>query len=315
MNTSSSNRPGQVVIAGGSGFLGTSLAMHLTALGVPVVVLSRKTPVTTKPWRYVNWDARTVGDWRDELNCAAGLVNLVGRSVDCIKTPDNKDVILRSRIEATKVLGEAMRQLDSPPPVWAQMSTAHIFGDPPKLVCTEESPPGVGFAPFVGRAWEEAFHTSALPSQRKVILRPSFVIGRDQGSGNGALGRLRSIVRWGLGGTVAHGNQGMSWIHELDMNRLFERALFDDSMKGMYIATAPQPVSQSVFMREMRKAMAIPIGLPAADWMVRLGARFLLRTDPELAIYGRYLTSSRLREEQFEFRFSSIRDALADLLS
>jgi hypothetical protein len=263
----------------------------------------------------VPWDARTLGDWKRELDGVDGLINLVGRSVDCIKTPDHQDEILRSRLEATCVLGKAMRSVDSPPPIWVQMSTAHIYGDPPEIICTEDSPFGMGFAPFVGRAWEEAFLASAMPSQRKVILRTSFVIGRDRGAGGGALARLRSLVRLGLGGTVASGTQGMSWIHETDMNRLFERALTDSTMHGAYIATSPNPVSQRTFMKEMRKAMRMPIGMPAFGWMVRLAAPLILRTDPELALFGRYLISERLREIGFEFSFPNLPEALADLLA
>ena len=303
---------GPVIIAGGSGFLGVSLATHLADCGASVVILSRKVPLAG-PWRHLRWDARTLGDWCGALNGAAGLVNLVGRSVDCVKTPDHQDEILRSRVEATQILGEAMRLADAPPPVWVQMSTAHIYGDPPSVVCNEDACFGSGFAPFVGRAWEEAFQASVLPTQRAVVLRTSFVVGRDRGAGNGALARLRPLVRLGLGGKVGSGTQGMSWIHELDMNRLFERALRDETMHGAYIATAPHPVSQREFMRAMRRVMKMPVGLPTPAWMVRLGAPFL-QTDPELALYGRYLVSRRLREEGFEFRFPQIEDALADLL-
>jgi uncharacterized protein (TIGR01777 family) len=303
----------KVVIAGGSGFLGISLATHLAATGASVVILSRHAPNVTGPWRHVAWDARTLDDWCDELNGAAGLVNLAGRSVDCIKTPDHRDEIVRSRVEATHALGRAVRTVDAPPPVWVQMSTGHIYGDPPDAICAEDSCTGAGFAPFVGRAWEEAFHASALDCQRKVILRTSFVIGRDRGAGGGALARLKTLVRLGLGGRAGRGTQGISWIHETDLNRLFERALYDASMQGVYLATAPNPVSQSVFMRELRGAMGIPFGLPAFAWMVCVGAPLLMRTDPELALYGRYLISTRLREEGFSFQFPEVRCALTDL--
>lgn len=305
----------RIVIAGGSGFLGISLARHLVASGASVILLSRNVPKVAGAWRHVPWDARSLSEWKRELDGAAGLVNLVGRTVDCIKTPDHQDEILRSRVEATHVLGKAMRAIDAPPPVWVQMSTAHLYGDPPAVTCTEDSPFGMGFAPFIGRAWEEAFQASALPTQRKVILRTSFVIGRDCGAGGGALARLRTLVRIGLGGTVGRGTQGMSWIHELDMNRLFERALSDPLMHDAYIATAPNPLSQRAFMRELRKAMKMPIGLPAFEWMVRLGAPLLMRTDPELALFGRYLVSKRLGEMGFEFRFPNLREAFSDLLS
>jgi uncharacterized protein len=307
--------PGRIVIAGGSGFLGVSLATHLASAGWSILLLSRRPPQVAGPWRHVAWDARTLGPWSRELNGAAGLVNLAGRSVDCIKTPDHQDEILRSRLEATRVLGIAVRSVDRPPPVWVQMSTAHIYGDPPHLVCSEESPFGYGLAPAVGRAWEEEFKASVLPAQRSVVLRTSFVIGRDRGAGGGALARLRTVVRLGLGGRVGSGTQGMSWIHETDMNRLFERALTDPAMQGAYIASAPNPVAQQAFMRELRRTVGMPIGLPAFAWMVRIGAPWLLHTDPELALYGRYVVSHRLRDEAFEFHYPLVADALADLLS
>jgi NAD dependent epimerase/dehydratase family enzyme len=143
---------------------------------------------------------------------------------------------------------------------------------------------------------------------RRVVLRTSFVLGRY----GGALRRLARLARWGLGGTVGRGTQGISWIHEADMNRLFGRAIANVQMSGAYLATAPNPVSNAEFMRELRQALRVPVGLPAKTWMVRLAAP-LLRTDPELALYGRYCHSSRLRDEGFDFAFPDIRSALTNL--
>ncbi len=317
MNAESTGKPWtgrRVVIAGGSGFLGVSLAFHLAELGAEVVILSRSKSRMQGPWRQVTWDGRTQGPWSVELQGAAGLVNLAGRSVDCIKTPDHQDEILRSRVESTRVLGEALRSVASPPSVWVQMSTAHLYGDPPRERCVEESAFGYGLAPFVGRAWEDAHRESLLPGQRSVLLRTSFVIGRDRGAGGGALARLGWLARIGLGGRVGSGEQGMSWIHEVDMNRILERALRVTSMEGAYIASSPFPEPQVAFMRELRNAVGMPIGLPATEWMVRLGAPLLLRTDPELALYGRYVLPQRLQREGFEFHFPRLPEALRDLL-
>ncbi|MDA7932974.1 NAD-dependent epimerase/dehydratase family protein, partial [Mariniblastus sp.] len=100
-----------VVIAGGSGFLGISLAYHLLESNFKVTLLSRNRPKVDGQWDFVEWDARTLGDWQSVIDGAAAVVNLVGRTVDCVKTPDHCDEILRSRVEATQVLGAAMRSV------------------------------------------------------------------------------------------------------------------------------------------------------------------------------------------------------------
>jgi NAD dependent epimerase/dehydratase family enzyme len=194
------------------------------------------------------------------------------------------------------------------------MSTAHIYGDPPSAVCNEDSPFGFGFAPFVGREWEGEFEKYVLPTQRAVVFRTSFVIGRNRGAGGGALARLLTLVRFGVGGTVGSGTQGMSWIHQSDLNRLVELALTSDCMQGAYIASSPNPVSQREFMRTLRRVVGMPIGLPAFSWMVHIGAPLLMGTDPELALYGRYVVSKRMAEDGFEFQFPHLESALWDLL-
>ncbi len=312
-------RGSTIVIAGGSGFLGHSLARHLSSVGATVSILSRSAPRGQGSWRYVAWDARTLGDWAHALDNADALVNLVGRSVDCIKTPDHRDEILRSRVEATRVLGEACARVRHPPPVWVQMSTAHIYGDPPGVVCDERSPTGHGLAPDVGRAWEREFESAKPTPARGVVLRTGFVIARPNPGGKGALGKLGLLARLGLGGRVGRGSQGMSWIHEADLNRLVRHAIEDERMRGVYVASAPNPVPQAEFMRELRRVAgglgALGIAPPTPAWLVRIGAPLVMRTDPELAIYGRYVVSARLPEAGFEFLFPTLRPALADLFS
>lgn len=307
----------RIVIAGGSGFIGVSLAMHLTARGDEVTVLSRRVPRADTPWRTVEWDGRTIGAWASTLEGAAAIVNLAGRSVDCVKTPDHRDEILRSRVQATRVLGEACRTVNAPPPVWVQMSTAHIYGDPPTVRCDESSATGLGLAPEVGRAWEEAFAAAVVPGQRGVVLRTSFVVGRPNAGGTGALGRLGWLARAGLGGRVGNGRQGFSWIHEADMNGIFDRAIRSPEMQGVYVASSPHPVSQREFAKVLRRHAGglgrLGIGLPAFGWMVRFAAPRLLRTDPELALYGRYVLPTRLQREGFAFSYPTLEPALAEI--
>jgi NAD dependent epimerase/dehydratase family enzyme len=144
---------------------------------------------------------------------------------------------------------------------------------------------------------ESAFAEVLGPDQRGVVLRTNFVIGRDRGAGAGAMGTLRRLVRLGLGGRTGSDRQGMGWIHEADMKALFVRGLTDPTMTGAYIASSPNPVPQAEFMRTLRRSLGVRVGLPATATMVRIGARLLMRTDPDLALYGRYVVSERLRDK------------------
>lgn len=298
-----------VVITGGTGFIGRSLANQLRDAGYRCTLIGRSQPRDLNGHGFARWDGRTVGDWAATLNGTRAVVNLAGRSVDCVKTPDHVDQILRSRVESTAAVGAALRTVAEPPPVWVQMSTAHIYGDSPDVTCDESSPFGYGLAPFVGQRWEQTFWEALPDGMRGVVIRTSFVLGRN----GGALASLLRITKLGLGGTVGSGKQGMSWLHEYDMNAILQRGIEDENMSGAYIASAPHPVDNRTFMRALRKAAGIPLGLPAPAPLVRFGATNVFRTDPELALYGRYVVPARLEKEGFTFRFPELAGALADL--
>lgn len=306
----------KLVIAGGSGYLGGALASHLLARhdrAMKIVILSRSSPgIAEESDRisHAQWDGRSPGSWVEALDGCTHVLNLAGRSVDCRKTPARCDEILRSRVESTLALGRAFEQIGHRPSVWVQMSTAHIYGDPPSVVCDESSPLGYGLAPTVGKAWEEAFAQACPEGTRTVVLRTSFVLGRS----GGAFPTLRRIAGLGLGGKVGSGTQGISWIHEHDMNRVFEDALVNDARAGVYIVTAPNPVSYLEFMRALRKRLRQPIALPGPSWGLRLACATVMDTDPELVLYGRYCVPKRLIDEGFRFEFATINDAFDDLV-
>lgn len=296
----------RIVIAGGLGFLGSLLGEWLRKRGAAVISLTRSPRAGES--NDIGWDAESVGDWKHCLNGAAAVVNLVGRSVDCVKNQRNREEIIRSRVHATRAIGMALREVENPPRSWVQMSTAHAFGDPPEALCDENSPIGFGFAPEVAVAWEGEYRRWLPEGTRGVVLRTSFVLSRR----GGALGTLERLARFGLGGKIGTGRQGVSWLHEKDMMRLLERAIAGASMSGMYVATAPSPVSMSDFLRELRRAVQMPLGLPSPAWTVRIGS-VLLRSDPELALFGRYCVSRRLSEDGFRFCYPGLRAAFDDL--
>jgi uncharacterized protein len=298
----------KIIITGGTGFLGLSLARFLNENGFRPILIGRHEIATD--FDFVKWDGISLGKWCQALEGAKAIVNLAGRTVDCIKTPDNCDQILRSRVDSTLIIGEALKALANPPKVWVQMSTAHIYGDPPSQICKEDAAFGYGLAPYVGSAWEKAF-LKALPREtRGIRLRTSFVIGRN----GGALASLGRVVKLGLGGKVGHGNQGMSWLHELDLNRLILESILNEQYEGVYIASSPNPVSNKEFMNTLIRTMRVPFGLSLPIPMIKFGAKYLFKTDPDLAIYGRYVKSERLEKQGFKFHYPELAGALKDLI-
>lgn len=298
----------KVVIFGGTGFLGLSLADNLKDKGFEIVLVARNKVRTEH--KLLLWDGYSLSDWAAELNDTFGVINLAGRSVDCEKTPDNCDLILRSRVESVRAIANALVQTKTLPKVWIQMSTAHIYGDPPFRLCNEKASLGYGLAPAVGKAWEAEFDKSLSAEIRGVVLRTGFVIGK----GGGALQSLSRLVKLGLGGTVGKGQQGMSWIHQTDFNEIVRQALINTDFEGIYNITSPNPVSNQCFMRSLRKAMKVPMGLSAPEFITRIGAKYIFKTDPELALYGRYVVPERLLAEGFKFEFPELDKALRNLL-
>jgi len=157
-------------------------------------------------------------------------------------------------------------------------------------------------------AWEEALGQALLPNIRWVTLRIGFVLGRE----GGALPFLARLTRWGLGGSIGNGRQWISWIHLDDMNRIFLEALENPAWNGVYNATGPEPVTNSVLMRELRQFLHRPWSPPAPSPAVWLGA-WLLGSDPKVALTGRRCVPARLREADFHFEWPHLTDALDEL--
>jgi uncharacterized protein len=199
----------------------------------------------------------------------------------------------------------------SPPKVLVQASTTAIYGDRHDEWVDETSPPGVGIPVDTATQWESAFHATAdqMPRTRRVHLRISFVLGRS----GGVLRMLSGLTRCFLGGAVGSGRQYISWIHIADLNRIFLRAIEDETMSGLYAATSPHPVMNQEFMRHLRRAHSRPWSPPTPAWAVRLGC-FLMRTEPVLALTGRRVRPQRLLDEGFSFEFTDLPCALGDVI-
>jgi uncharacterized protein (TIGR01777 family) len=307
----------KIVLPGGSGQVGTVLARAFASAGHGVVVLSRGAPIA--PWRVVGWDARTMGDWSREVDGADVVINLAGRSVNCRYNAANRQAIIDSRVQSTRIVGEAIRRAARPPRVWLQASTATIYAHRYDAANDETtgivggSEPGAPetwrFSIDVARAWERELDAAIVPRTRKVAMRSAITMSPDKG---GAFDTLLWLVRLGLGGRSGNGRQYVSWVHDADFVRAVYWLIDRDDVEGVVNIASPNPVTNAEFMRDLRRAWGMPFGLPAAAWMLAIGA-FFMRTETELILKSRRVVPGRLLRNGFTFEYPDWPAAAADL--
>lgn len=295
----------KLILAGGSGYLGTVLANYF-GRRTEIVVLSRQPLASFHSnhiVRVVHWDGKTLGSWVSELNGADAIINLAGRSVNCRYTLQNQQEIFESRTDATAVIAEAIQLAKHPPKVWINSSTATIYRHAEDRNMDEYTGEYQDdFSVRVAKQWESVFYNAAIqPIVRKIALRTAIVLGRTEG----VMLRLMNLVKLGLGGKQGTGSQFVSWIHEVDFARAIEYLIERPDLVGTFNLAAPNPVTNDFLMRALRKAMQVPFGLPATKWMLRIGA-WLIGTETELILKSRRVVPTRLLESGFIFTYPTI---------
>jgi uncharacterized protein len=302
----------KIVLPGGSGHIGQFLNRELTRLGHQVVILSRQTGV--------HWDGRTLGPWAKEIDGCDAVINLAGRSVSCRYTPENLHQMMNSRVDSTRVIGEAITQASTPPKVWLQMSTATIYAhrfDAPNdektgiIGGTEPNVPDYwAYSVDIAKAWESTQQQAPTPHTRKIALRTAMVMSPGRG---GVFHALRLMTRLGLGGPVAGGAQFVSWIHDKDFLDSLLFLISHNDLSGPINIAAPNPLPHRDFMRALRSAHHVPLGLPATKWMAELGA-VAIRSDTELLLKSRRVIPGRLLDADFTFKFPHWKEAATNLI-
>lgn len=310
--------PGRVVLGGSTGFIGQDLARRWRAEGREVVTVSRRGADLT-------WDDQ---DGIDAAVDGADLVvGLAGKSVNCRYTPANRAEILRSRVENTAALRTAIGRAAAPPPLWVNSSTATIYRHADDRGQSESHGElGTGFSVEVAKAWERELFAGDLPDTRRVALRTAIVLGD-----GGVLAALRTLARCGLGGTqhdgrwpiggtrhaagTAHefrtrgGRQRFSWVHLDDVAGIIAFLERHPELEGPVNAVAPRASDNRTLMATLRRAVGVPFGLPAARWMLELGA-VALRTETELILKSRWVVPEKLLEAGYVFRRPVLADAV-----
>src|SRR3954462_7930401 len=228
----------KIVIPGGTGQVGRVLARAFQKDGHEVVVLSRQPQAAS--WRVVQWDAETLGSWAAEFEGAEAVINLAGRSVNCRYTVENRREIKESRVNSTRVVGEAISKAKQPPRLWLQSSTATIYAHRFDAANDEingilggeerDAPDTWRFSIDVARSWERATDEAVVPQTRKVKMRSALILSPDRG---GIFDTLLGLVRHGLGGSAAGGRQYISWVHDQDFIRAVYWLMNTDELAGV----------------------------------------------------------------------------------
>lgn len=299
----------KIVIAGGSGFLGTVLTDHYSNAGDQVVILTRGRSHTHGNVCYVSWDGKTAGTWVEYLEASDVLINLNGKSVDCRYSEENKTLIYATRLDATKILGQAVQQCRQPPKLWINSASATIYRHSVDKEMDEYTGEiGKGFSVDVCEKWEAVFNSINVPTTRKVIIRTAIVLGKK----GGALQPLKMLARLGMGGKQGPGNQYFSWLHEQDFIAIIDFIISHTRISGVYNLAAPAPIPNHQIMKALCRVVGMPVRIPMPTWLLKFGA-ILIKTETELILKSRRVVPRKLLDAGYQFQYSKIEDALADL--
>lgn len=292
----------KIVIAGGTGFIGRYLESRFNAEGYEVLIISRDAD-------HISWtDDRGL---KDALENAEVLINLAGKSVDCRYTKKNKELILSSRVETTRKLQTIAEKCVNPPKLWINASTATIYRhSEDKAMYEETGEIGTGFSVEIAKAWESAFFEKSLSRTRKVALRIAITLGKN----GGVMKPYLNLVKFGLGGHQGNGKQMFSWIHIEDLYRIIRFVMIEKAMEGVYNASAPNPVTNKVFMQALRKILKPMIYLPSPTILLKIGA-FFINTETELVLKSRWVVPGKLTKAGFQFKYPFLEDAFQDIVN
>ena len=292
-----------VLIAGGSGFLGTALARTFRAAGHRVMILTRR------PQRDgdVLWSTKpTDTSWRHALERSDALINLAGVSIAGARwTDDRKREIRASRLAPTVSLVSAIAEATRPPAIFISSSAVGIYGTHGDEVITEETPPGNDFLASVCRDWETRA-IEASSRSRVVLLRSGVVLARE----GGALPQLALPFRLFAGGPVGTGQQYLSWISLADWLGIVQWMLTRNHVSGPINLTAPTPVTNAEFARTMGRVLGRPsfVRTPAAAVRFALG-----ELADAIILGGQRVVPTRATALGYEFKHETLEQALRDI--
>jgi uncharacterized protein (TIGR01777 family) len=293
----------RVLVTGGTGFIGQSLCPLLAGAGYEVVVLSRSVDAPPPPGsRALVADLGSL-----DAEDFSAVVNLAGAPIaDARWTASRKRLLVESRVGTTSQLVEWMGEGKRPPRVLVSSSAVGYYGDQGDTVITEETPPRDGFTHELCAAWEHEALKAERLDVRVCLVRTGVVLDRD----GGALDKMLPAFRMGAGGRLGTGRHYFPWIHRDDMASIYLWLVQNESARGVYNASAPNPVTNSEFTRALGRVLHRPTLVPMPEAALRL----LFGEMADVLLVSDRMVPKRLLDEGFRFRYPGLEDALSAIL-
>jgi uncharacterized protein (TIGR01777 family) len=295
----------KVLIAGGSGFVGTSLANHLRNESHEVYILTRRTP---RHGHQIHWDGKSPDGWGHRMSEMDAVVNVTGHGLDHWPwTRRQKQKFIDSRVDPGKSLVAAIEAASPRPGVFLQNSGINHYGLRGEGLADESTPAAEDFPAQLTVKWESATQPVEEFGVRRVVTRTAVILAR-----RGGLFPLMALpIRLFFGGKLGDGRQAMPWIHVTDAVRAMQYLLEKEEARGPYNLIAPSPTSNEEFMEALATALHRPFWFHVPKFLLRLvlGEMNVMITE------GRYAQPKKLLEDGFEFKFPDIEAALNNIFS
>ncbi|MGI8742236.1 MAG: TIGR01777 family oxidoreductase [Bryobacteraceae bacterium] len=293
-----------VAITGASGFLGSRLVQKLKTDGHELHVLGRKPVAGAKFW---TWDAADSEPPAESLADADAVIHLAGEPVAQRWTTEVKNRLRTSRVDGTRHLVQALSTLSQRPRVLVSASAIGIYGPRGDEILTESSTPGDGFLADLSRDWERESNLAESLGIRVAQIRIGMVLGTD----GGALAKMLPAFRAGVGGRLGSGRQWISWIHVEDVVALILYAMENPAMHGPLNGTAPEPVRNTEFTKQLAGVLHRPAVIPMPEFALRL----LFGEMAGVILASQRVVPQATEASGFRFQFPMLRDALINLLA
>jgi uncharacterized protein (TIGR01777 family) len=299
----------RILITGGTGFVGRNVTRAFAQQGHQVTVLTRsikENPPLPEGSSYLEGDPREKGKWQDAVPDHEAIINLAGSSIFRIWTDKAKKSIWDSRISTTLNLVEALSGSKGRNIVLFSTSAVGYYGPHDEEELDEESSPGDDFLANLAQEWESTARKAEDSGARVVLTRFGIVLGTD----GGALKQMIPWYKWGLGSPLGSGKQWFSWIHELDLSRIYLFILERGDISGPVNCTSPNPVRNREVTAALGKALGRPTFLPAVpSWVLK----HMLGEFGSVLLKGQKVLPKRLQELGFHFLHPEMEETLRDL--